>query len=84
MYGETSHMTTDSTDITILRFVERSPNPVSWYNARYLDVGAYGTPVAALRALAQRGLLEEVPAKPHARYRITPVGRELLGAQRQA
>ncbi|HLZ20749.1 MAG TPA: hypothetical protein VKQ30_01320 [Ktedonobacterales bacterium] len=78
-------MTTNAdTDITILRFVERSPTPVSWYNARYLDVGTYGTPVAALRALHQRGLLEEVPAQPHPRYRLTEAGTELLRTHRRA
>lgn len=75
---------TPNTDITILRFVERSPQPVSWYNARYLDVGAYGTPVAALRALAQRGLLEEVPAQPHNRYQLTDAGKAVLRTHRQA
>lgn len=76
--------TATDTDITILRFVERSPNPVSWYNARYLDVGAYGTPVAALRALHERGLLEEVPAQPHNRYQLTDAGKALLQTHRQA
>jgi HEAT repeats len=78
------HMTTDTdTDIVILRFVERSPTPVSWYNARYLDVGAYGTPVAAFRALHERGLLEEIPAQPHNRYQLSETGKEKLHAHRQ-
>ena len=53
VYASTCRMMTD-TDIAILRFVERSQHPLSWYNARYLDVGVYGTPVAALHALYEQ------------------------------
>jgi hypothetical protein len=69
------------TDVPILQFVERSQQPVIWYNARYLDVGVYGTPVAALHALYERGLLEELPAQPHNRYRLIETGKEMPRAR---
>jgi hypothetical protein len=78
-----SRLTMDEGDnARLIRVIAAQPYPVSWYHLQNLDVHPYPDPVAALRALLAKGLVEEVLADPHPRYRVTTRGAQLVATWR--
>ncbi len=65
-------------DYRLLRFIEAQPYPVTWYTIRAMNIEPYATPVAALRALTEKGLLAVSEGDG---YGITPEGRLFVEAQ---
>ncbi len=66
------------TDYRLLRFIEAQPYPVTWYTIRAMNIKPYATPVAALRALTEKGLLEVSESDG---YRVTSAGKSFVEAQ---
>jgi len=62
----------------LLRFIAAQPHSVNWYSIRYRDLGEYATPVLALHALADRGLIAPVTAADGVRYQVTEQGKQWL------
>jgi hypothetical protein len=74
-------MDDDDIDARLLRIIAAQWYPVSWHTLRAVDVQPYPGPAAALRALLAKGLVEEVPADPHPRYRVSARGAKLVEAR---
>ncbi len=68
------------TDYRLLRFIEDQPYPVTWYTIRAMNIKPYATPVAALRALAEKGLLAVSEGDG---YRVTPAGTSFVAEQQE-
>ncbi len=66
------------TDYRLIRFIEAQPEPVTWYTIRAMNIKPYATPVVALRALTEKGLLAVSEGDG---YRVTPEGRLFVEAQ---
>lgn len=67
-----------NTDYRLIRFIAAQPEPVTWYTIRAMNIKPYATPVAALRALTEKGLLVVSEGDD---YRVTPAGRRFVEAQ---